>query len=32
MGYKIHKSRRDFLLEANRLAKEEGVGIYEERK
>ena len=32
MGYKMHKSRRDFLLEANRLAKEEGVGIYEERK
>lgn len=32
MGYKMHKSRRDFLLEANRLAKEEGVGIYAEKK
>ena len=31
MGYKMHKERRAFLLEANRLAKEEGVGIYEKK-
>jgi hypothetical protein len=28
----MHKARRDFLLEANRLAKEEGVGVYAEKK
>ena len=31
MGYKMHKERRALLLEANRLAKDEGIGIYEKK-